>query len=277
MSKRISTARHRATPEKGATLEAMTQVIGRSGRQAAVLAAASGMVLAVPPAANAAPVQTDRETSTLPATNFKLERTSRNADVISAEPGTLDLNRADLESEHTEPEPATEPTPETESTEEEADLTPVTRETANESSTQDQSETQSETETASTTQTEEAPEPSSSGSLGAVVSAAYSGVGTPYVWGGKGPGGWDCSGFTAWAYAQAGINIPSSTSAILGSGQFARTSSPQPGDLVFQNGGSHVGIYVGNGQMIGAQNPSTGTILHDVTRNPLMGYYTYTG
>jgi len=277
VSKRISTARHRATPEKGATLEAMTQVIGRSGRQAAVLAAASGMVLAVPPAANAAPVQTDRETSTLPATNFKLERTSRNADVISAEPGTLDLNRADLQSEHTEPEPATEPTPETESTEEEADLTPVTRETANESSTQDQSETQSETETASTTQTEEAPEPSSSGSLGAVVSAAYSGVGTPYVWGGKGPGGWDCSGFTAWAYAQAGINIPSSTSAILGSGQFARTSSPQPGDLVFQNGGSHVGIYVGNGQMIGAQNPSTGTILHDVTRNPLMGYYTYTG
>ncbi|WP_022871532.1 C40 family peptidase [Yaniella halotolerans] len=274
MSKRISTARHRATPEKGATLGAMTQVIGRSGRQAAVLAAASGMVLAVPPAANAAPVQTDRETSTLPATNFKLERTSRNADVISAEPGALDLNRADLESQYTEPEP--EPAPETESTEE-ADLTPVTRETANESSTQSQSETQSETETASTTQTQEAPAPSSSGSLGAVVSAAYSGIGTPYVWGGKGPGGWDCSGFTAWAYAQAGINIPSSTSAILGSGQFTRTSSPQPGDLVFQNGGGHVGIYVGNGQMIGAQNPSTGTILHNVTRNPLMGYYTYTG
>ena len=283
MSKRISTARHRATPEKGATLGAMTQVIGRSGRQAAVLAAASGMVLAVPPAANAAPVQTDRETSTLPATNFKLERTSRNADVISAEPGTLKLNRADLESLHNEPEPA--PAPETESTEEEADLAPVTRETAdetsaetqNETSTETQNETQSETETASTTETQEAPAPSSSGSLGAVVSAAYSGVGTPYVWGGKGPGGWDCSGFTAWAYAQAGINIPSSTSAILGSGQFARTSSPQPGDLVFQNGGGHVGIYVGNGQMIGAQNPSTGTILHDVTRNPLMGYYTYTG
>src|SRR5690625_6285315 len=62
VSKRISTARHRATPEKGATLEAMTQVMGRSGRQAAVIAAASGMVLAATPAANAAPVQTDRET-----------------------------------------------------------------------------------------------------------------------------------------------------------------------------------------------------------------------
>src|SRR5690625_4432581 len=68
VSQRISTARHRATPEKGATLEAMTQVMGRSGRKAAVIAAASGMVLTVPPAANAAPVQTDRETSTLPAT-----------------------------------------------------------------------------------------------------------------------------------------------------------------------------------------------------------------
>src|SRR5699024_3376571 len=84
-SKRISTARHRATPEKGATLEAMTQFMGRSGRQAAVIAAAYGMVLAATPAANAAPVQTDRETSTLPATIFKLERTSRKAEVVTAD------------------------------------------------------------------------------------------------------------------------------------------------------------------------------------------------
>lgn len=276
MSKRISTARHRATPEKGATLEAMTHAIGRSGRQAAVIAAASGMVLAVPPAANAAPVQTDRETSTLPATNFKLERTSRTADVITADSVDLELGRADVRSEHNEPEPEPEPAPESEATDD-ADLTPVTRDNV-ETETTETTETTTETETASTEQeTQEAPEAAASGSLGAVVSAAYSGIGSPYVWGGKGPGGWDCSGFTAWAYSQAGINIPSSTSAILGSGQFARTSSPQPGDLVFQNGGSHVGIYVGNGQMIGAQNPSTGTILHNVTRNPLMGYYTYTG
>lgn len=268
MSKPISPARHRATPEKGATREAVTLAIGRSGRQAAVIAAVSGMALAVPPAANAAPVQTDRETSTLPATNFKLERASRNADVITADSVSLDLGRADLEST---PAPAPEPEPEVEE-----DVTPVTSET-NETADTAENDTQTETQTASTQETQEAPESAASGSMGAVVSAAYSGVGTPYVWGGKGPGGWDCSGFTAWAYAQAGISIPSSTSAILGSGQFTRTSSPQPGDLVFQNGGSHVGIYVGNGQMIGAQNPSTGTILHDVTRNPLMGYYTYTG
>ena len=265
MSKRISTARHRATPAKGATLEAMTQALGRSGRQAAAIAAASGMVLTVAPAANAAPVQTDRETSTLPATNFKLERTSGKADVITADSVRLDLGRPALEST-----PAPEPEPEVEE-----DVTPVTNETAANSATESESSTQ--TQSATTQEAPSAPESSASGSLGAVVSAAYSGIGTPYVWGGKGPGGWDCSGFTAWAYAQAGISIPSSTSAILGSGQFVRTASPKPGDLVFQNGGSHVGIYVGNGQMIGAQNPSVGTILHSVNRNPLMGYYTYVG
>jgi len=270
VSKRISTARHRATPEKGATLEAMTQALGRSGRQAAVIAAASGMVLTAAPAANAAPVQTDRETSTLPATNFKLERTSRNADVITADGVSLDLGRADLE---TTPAPEPEPEPQVE---EEADLEPVTAETAENTETATE-EADSITQTASAEETESAPQSTASGSMSAVVSAAYSGIGKPYVWGGKTPAGWDCSGFTAWAYAQAGITIPSSTSAILGSGQFVRTSSPQPGDLVFQNGGSHVGIYVGNGQMIGAQNPSVGTILHDVTRNPLMGYYTYVG
>ncbi|GAA4107943.1 C40 family peptidase [Enteractinococcus coprophilus] len=267
MSKRISTARHRATPEKGATLEAVTQAIGRSGRQAAVIAAASGMVLTVAPAANAAPVQTDRETSTLPATNFKLERTSGKADVITADSVRLDLGRAELQSTRA-PEPVVE--------EVEEDLAPVTNETAANNSTSE-TDNDAQTQSASTQEAPSAPESTASGSLGAVVSAAYSGVGTPYVWGGKGPGGWDCSGFTAWAYAQAGINIPSSTSAILGSGQFVRTASPKPGDLVFQNGGSHVGIYVGNGQMIGAQNPSVGTILHSVNRNPLMGYYTYVG
>src|SRR5690625_1941728 len=243
VSKRISTARHRATPEKGATLEAMTQALGRSGRQAAVIAAASGMVLTAAPAANAAPVQTDRETSTLPATNFKLERTSRNADVITADGVSLDLGRADLETTPApEPEPEPEPEPQVE---EEADLEPVTAETAENTETATE-EADSTTQTASAEETESAPQSTASGSMSAVVSAAYSGIGKPYVWGGKTPAGWDCSGFTAWAYAQAGITIPSSTSAILGSGQFVRTSSPQPADLVFPNGGSHVGIYGGD-------------------------------
>lgn len=113
--------------------------------------------------------------------------------------------------------------------------------------------------------------------LSGVVGAAYSGIGTPYVWGGETRSGWDCSGMVKWAYAQAGISVPRGTSALLSSGRFVRTTTPQPGDLVFQNGGGHVGIYVGNGQMIGAQNPATGTTLHAVSRNPLYGYYTMRG
>jgi cell wall-associated NlpC family hydrolase len=113
--------------------------------------------------------------------------------------------------------------------------------------------------------------------LSGIAATAAKYVGVPYVWGGNGPSGWDCSGFVKYVYAQHGINIARGTSAIRASGQFVRTSSPKPGDLVFQNGGGHVGIYLGGGKMIGAQNPTVDTILHDVSRNPLYGYYTLKG
>ena len=61
------------------------------------------------------------------------------------------------------------------------------------------------------------------------------------------------------------MSIPSQTSAIRASANTAPTSNPQPGDLVIQNGGSHVGIYLGNGQMISALNPSQGTQVHAVS------------
>ncbi|WP_141756369.1 C40 family peptidase, partial [Micrococcus sp. HMSC067E09] len=121
------------------------------------------------------------------------------------------------------------------------------------------------------------PAPSSGKNLSGAVEAAYSGIGGRYVYGGKVPGGWDCSGFAAWAYAQAGMSIPSQTSAIRASANTAPTSNPQPGDLVFQRGGGHVGIYVGDGMMISALNPSRGTLLHPVSWMPVSGYYTYVG
>lgn len=107
-----------------------------------------------------------------------------------------------------------------------------------------------------------------------IVQAALSEAGTPYVWGGNTTEGWDCSGFVKWAYKQAGINTARTTSTILASGQFERTETPRPGDLVFQRAGKHVGIYLGDGKMIGAQTPETGTKVVPVTLSPMHGYYT---
>ncbi|MBL0705004.1 C40 family peptidase [Sinomonas sp. JC656] len=112
--------------------------------------------------------------------------------------------------------------------------------------------------------------PTAAGS--SLAGIAYTGIGHPYVWGGTTPAGWDCSGFTQWVYAQAGISIPRVQAWSI----MKPTSTPMPGDLVVQNGGAHVGIYVGNGMMISALNPSQGTLLHAVAATGTSAYYTLT-
>lgn len=106
-----------------------------------------------------------------------------------------------------------------------------------------------------------APTPSGGGSgntstAQAIVNAAYSQLGVPYVWGGTTPGvGLDCSGLTQYCHRVAGISI-GRTSEVQGGGGKA-VSNPQPGDLVCY--GSHIGIYIGGGQMIHA--PHTGDVV----------------
>ena len=103
----------------------------------------------------------------------------------------------------------------------------------------------------STTAKQSAPPATSGGVIG--IAKQY--TGTPYVYGGSSPSGFDCSGFTQYVFAKAGKSLPRVTTA-----QQAATvpvSNPQPGDLVFFGSPAwHVGIYVGNGQMIDA--PRTG-------------------
>lgn len=117
-----------------------------------------------------------------------------------------------------------------------------------------------------------------SGARSTILAAAQDGIGGAYVWGGKSYKAWDCSGFVSYVFAQAGISLTSYTFQM--KNELVPTSNPQPGDIVFSNGYNHVGIYVGNGQMISALNPSQGTQLTAVDGGGLMtvdGYYTVAG
>jgi cell wall-associated NlpC family hydrolase len=78
-------------------------------------------------------------------------------------------------------------------------------------------------------------------------------LGDPYVWGGAGPDDFDCSGLVMWAYAQVGISLPHYTGYQWNAGEHISRSQLEPGDLVFFFPDiSHVGMYVGNGEMIDA-------------------------
>ena len=91
-------------------------------------------------------------------------------------------------------------------------------------------------------------------SLAAVVQVAEQYQGVPYVYGGSTPAGFDCSGFTAYVYAQFGVSLPHSSAAQGRLPQIA-PSAAVPGDLIIFDGGSHVGIYLGGDLMIHAPYP----------------------
>ncbi|MFJ5777366.1 NlpC/P60 family protein [Streptomyces sp. NPDC093094] len=94
------------------------------------------------------------------------------------------------------------------------------------------------------------------GRAGAAVAAVRSALGRPYVWGANGPGGFDCSGLMQWSYAQAGVAIPRTSQAQRHAGRQVPLSQAQPGDLViYRSDASHVGMYVGDGQVIHAPYP----------------------
>jgi cell wall-associated NlpC family hydrolase len=92
---------------------------------------------------------------------------------------------------------------------------------------------------------------------GGVVGVALSEVGTPYVWAGSSPGGFDCSGRVMYSYAQVGVSLPHSSYAQWNMGVPVPRDQLEPGDLVFFDGLGHVGIYIGGGSFVHA--PHTGT------------------
>lgn len=122
------------------------------------------------------------------------------------------------------------------------------------------------------TTTRSMPSVSVSGRAGAAVAYAQAQVGDAYVYGAAGPDAFDCSGLTMMAWAQAGVSLPHSSSAQYSSGPHVAASALQPGDLVFYyNPISHVGIYIGNGMIVHAANPSTGVQVAGLYSMPYTG------
>ena len=142
---------------------------------------------------------------------------------------------------------------------------PVEPETPSEPQTPAQPETPSEPqapaepETPSEPQTPAEPETPEENQSAAqqIVSAAYSFLGIPYVWGGTTTAGFDCSSMVQAAHAAAGISIPRVSWDQGAAGVEVSASEALPGDIVYY--GWHVGIYIGNGQMIHA--PEEGDVV----------------
>lgn len=119
-----------------------------------------------------------------------------------------------------------------------------------------------------------------------VIALAEKQLGTPYVWAGNSPDGFDCSGFTSYVFGQLGTDLPRRAADQYSKGTIVKEKSVQPGDLVFFDNGSgisHVGIVISNPgeplKMIHSSS-SKGIIITDVSaseywQNRLYGFATY--
>ena len=121
--------------------------------------------------------------------------------------------------------------------------------------------------------------PVAPGAQGA-VQAAESQLGVPYVWGGESPRGspnpgFDCSGLTQWSWGQAGVSIPRTAQEQYDAIPHVPMSAIVPGDLIFWNDGTtsvqHVGMYVGNGDVVDAPQTGQNVQIQPIWYNGLVG------
>jgi cell wall-associated NlpC family hydrolase len=105
------------------------------------------------------------------------------------------------------------------------------------------------------------------------VETALAQQGKPYVWGGTGPGGYDCSGLTYSAYQAAGVQLPRVSRDQATAGVYVDRANLQPGDLIFfYEPIGHVGMYIGNGQMV--HSSTYGNPVSVVPIDSMWGYNT---
>ncbi|MFJ4963384.1 putative endopeptidase precursor [Streptomyces sp. ADI96-02] len=112
-------------------------------------------------------------------------------------------------------------------------------------------------------------EPSASGRTASAFDAAKSRVGMPYVWGAAGPGSFDCSGLTSWAFRQAGVSLPRTSQEQANAGtRINSLSALKPGDLIIMRTDlSHVGFYAGNGQILHSPKPGAQVRYESIARS----------
>jgi cell wall-associated NlpC family hydrolase len=101
--------------------------------------------------------------------------------------------------------------------------------------------------------------PATTAAAQTAVNTALAQRGKPYGWGAAGPNSFDCSGLTSFAYRAAGIALPRTTGGQANAGAPVARGNLVPGDLVFFYNGGHVGIYVGNNQVVHA--PTAGDVV----------------
>ncbi|GAA8847195.1 hypothetical protein DUHN55_22620 [Helicobacter pylori] len=277
-----SVGRHRA-PERYNPLAEIGTVISQTGtplaKGSAVLAASGGLVAAIAIPAQAAPAVEQADATpaaaapaaaavTAPSTTATAKATSADFGQIEVEPVAKPTGptpyqlRMRAEREEARQEAAAERQREQEQAAE-ARRAEQAREAQEEQRSEEAAASRSQerqapattpapASTPEPTQAPSAPAPTSGG----VIAIAKQYIGTPYVYGGSTPAGFDCSGFTQYVFAKAGKSIPRVTTAQQATA--TPVSSPQPGDLVFFGSPSwHVGIYVGDGMMI--DSPRTGS------------------
>jgi cell wall-associated NlpC family hydrolase len=120
------------------------------------------------------------------------------------------------------------------------------------------------------------PPPPTSGGVSAVIAYAQRQVGKPYQWGGDGPDSFDCSGLTMMAWRQAGVYLSHYTGAQWAETARVAISDLRPGDLVFFGSSGpnshHMGLYVGNGQMIEAPYTGANVRYASIYRSDLLPY-----